>query len=89
MKTLTLLLSAVLLTGCATSVPVIPKWPDVPKDLVVSCPDLKTVDPKNDKLSAIVDTVADNYSQYYECKDKVNDWITWYNGQQELWKTLK
>lgn len=89
MKTLTLLISAVLLTGCATSVPVAPKWPDVPKELLVSCPDLKTVDPTNDKLSAIVDTVADNYKEYYECKDKVNDWTVWYKGQQELWKTLK
>jgi hypothetical protein len=89
MKTLSLLLSAVLLTGCATSVPVIPKWPEVPKELLVACPDLKTVDPANDKLSAIVDTVADNYQEYYKCKDNTDSWIMWYKGQQEIWKTLK
>lgn len=89
MKKLLLLVSAVVLTGCATSVPVVPTFPAVPKELLEACPDLKTVDPKNDKLSTIVDTVADNYQQYYECKDKVNDWATWYKGQQELWKTLK
>ena len=89
MKTLSLLLSAVLLTGCATSVPVIPKWPEVPKELLVACPDLKTVDPANDKLSAIVDTVADNYQEYYKCKDNNDSWIMWYKGQQEIWKTLK
>lgn len=89
MKIIALLTSAVILTGCATSVPVVPKWPDVPKGLLTVCPDLKTVDSKNDKLSTIVDTVADNYKEYYECKDKVDDWNTWYKGQQELWKTLK
>jgi hypothetical protein len=89
MKTLSLLLSAVLLTGCATSVPIIPKWPEVPKELLVTCPDLKTVDPTNNKLSAIVDTVADNYQEYYKCKDNVDSWIMWYKGQQEIWKTLK
>lgn len=89
MKKLALLISAIVLTGCATNVPVVPKFPEVPSELLVTCPDLKTVDPQNDKLSAIVDTVTDNYQQYYECKDKVNDWATWYKGQQELWKKLK
>lgn len=89
MKKLLLLVSVVVLTGCATSVPVVPKWPAVPANLLEACPDLKTVDPKNDKLSAIVDTVADNYQEYYGCKDKVDDWSAWYRSQQEIWKTLK
>ena len=89
MKILTLLFSAVVLTGCATSVPVVPAWPEAPKELLKSCPNLKTVDSTNDKLSVIVDTVADNYQEYYKCKDQVDDWITWYTSQQKLWKTLK
>ena len=76
-------------SGCSTAVPVAPKWPDVPKEMLESCPDLKTVDPKNDKLSTIVDTVADNYKEYYGCKDKVSDWATWYKSQQKFWETLK
>ena len=87
MKKLALIL-LVGLAGCQ-SVPVIPKWPDVPTELLQSCPDLKTVDPKNDKLSVLVETVADNYKEYYGCKDKVDDWITWYKGQQDLWKLIK
>jgi hypothetical protein len=89
MKKLILLLPIVLLTGCLATAPVVPKWPDVPKELLESCPDLKTLDPKNDKLSVIVETVTDNYKQYYECKDSVDSWIMWYKGQQEIWKTLK
>ncbi len=89
MKRLALLLPAILLTGCLATAPVVPKWPEVPKELLEACPDLKTVDPKNDKLSLIVDTVADNYKEYYECRSKVDDWITWYKSQQKLWETLK
>lgn len=88
MKRLALLILAVTLVGCSTA-PVIPKWPDVPKDLMEACPDLKTVDPQNDKLSVIIETVTDNYKQYYDCKAKVDDWITWYKGQQKIWETLK
>jgi hypothetical protein len=89
MKRLVLLLPTVLLTGCLATAPVVPKWPDVPKELLVACPDLKTVDPANNKISTLIETVADNYKEYYQCKDKVDDWITWYNGQQKLWQTLK
>lgn len=88
MKHLALLTLAALLVGC-TSVPVVPKWPDVPKELLESCPDLKTVDATNDKLSVVVETVADNYKQYYDCKAKADDWATWYKGQQKIWETLK
>lgn len=88
MKKLALLIAVLVLTGCQ-SVPVTPKWPEVPKELLESCPDLKTVDPSNNKLSTIIDTVTDNYSEYYECKSTVDDWITWYKGQQKFWETLK
>jgi len=89
MKKLLCLLPTVLLTGCLATAPVIPKWPEVPKELLVACPDLKTIDQTNDKISALVDTVADNYREYYQCGDKVEDWITWYTGQKKLWETLK
>jgi len=83
MKKLALLLAVTLLAGCSTA-PVIPKWPEVPKELLEACPDLKTVDPKNDKLSAIVEVVADNYKEYYDCKAQVDNWISWYKGQQKI-----
>jgi hypothetical protein len=88
MKRLSLLILAVVLVGCS-SAPIVPKWPAVPEDLKVTCPDLKEVDPKNDKLSVIVEVVTDNYKQYYDCKAKVDDWIEWYNGQQKIWEKLK
>ena len=89
MKRLAVILSLTILTGCATPVPVTPKWPSVPSELLIACPDLKTIDPKNDKISAFVETVADNYKEYYQCSDKVSSWILWFNEQQKLWKTIK
>ena len=86
MKRLLLLIPAVLVSGCLFKdpVPVKQLWPSVPKELLEACPDLKTVDPKVDKLSDIIDVVSDNYAQYYDCKSKVDDWITWYKGQQKI-----
>lgn len=88
MKKIALLITVLILAGC-TSVPVMPKWPDVPEDLKTACPDLATVDPQNDKLHVIVETVADNYKTYYDCKAKVDDWITWYKGQKDIYDKLK
>lgn len=87
MNKLFILLSVLLLTGCIGSKPVVVKqvWPDVPKDLIQACPDLKTVKPDTAKLSEIIEVVADNYSQYYDCKAKVDDWITWYNSQRDIY----
>ncbi len=90
MKKVLMLVPLLLLSGClATNPPVIPKWPDVPKDLLEACPDLKTVDAKNQQLSSIVEVVADNYKEYYQCKGKVDDWIEWYKSQKNIWQTLK
>lgn len=83
-----LLLTPFLLTGCLLKQPVPIKqiWPDVPKELLNACPDLKLVDPKTDKLSDIIGVVSDNYGTYYECKAKVDDWIVWYYGQKKIYE---
>jgi PBP1b-binding outer membrane lipoprotein LpoB len=88
MKKIAILFTAIILTGCQ-SVPVVPKWPDVPKEFLQPCPDLKTVEQDNEKLSAILESITDNYKQFYDCKSDKNDWIEWYKGQQKIWETLK
>lgn len=75
---------SLLLTGCATTVPVTVKFPEVPKELMQTCPDLKTIDPNSKKLTEVLDIVVDNYSQYYDCKSNVDDWIEWYNTQKKI-----
>ncbi len=81
-------LAPFLLTGCLFKQPVPIKqvWPDVPKELLEACPDLKLVKPETDKLSDIISVVSDNYATYYDCKAKVDDWIVWYNGQKKIYE---
>lgn len=80
-------LAPLLLTGCLFKQPVPVKqvWPDVPKELLEACPDLKKVEPNTTKLSDIISVVSDNYATYYDCKAKVDDWIIWYNGQKKIY----
>lgn len=85
MKKLILLVPVFLLSGCLTTAPVKPKWPDVPAELLIACPDLAKVDTNTNKLSDVLQVVTDNYSQYYDCKSKVDDWIVWYNGQKDIY----
>lgn len=87
MNKIFLILPALFLSGCLLKdpVPIKQVWPDVPKELLEACPDLKKVDQKTTKLSDIIDVVSDNYAQYYDCKAKIDDWITWYNGQKEIY----
>ena len=76
-----------MLSGC-TSVPVMPKFPDVPKDMLVTCPDLKLA-PDTTKLSEVLPVIVDNYGQYYTCKDTVDSWIDWYNTQKKIFDNIK
>ena len=82
-----ILVTALLITGC-TTVPVTVKFPDVPKDMLVACPDLKQT-AETTKLSEILPVVVDNYGQYYACKDSVDSWIDWYNSQKKIFDSIK
>lgn len=88
MKNLLILLTALALTACG-GVPVARHFPAVPSELVVACPDLKTISDTTDKLSDVISVVTINYSQYHECKIKVDLWIDWYNSQQKIFDSVK
>jgi hypothetical protein len=83
-----ILLLPLLLAGCLTT-PIIEKFPEVPAELLVACPDLKQVDPATTKLSQIIGVVAENYGQYQECQIKVDTWIEWYNHQKVIFDNVK
>ena len=85
----TLLLAAmIVLSGCSTTVPVTVKFPEAPKELMSTCPDLKQTPPTS-KLSDVLQVVTDNYSQYYECRVKLDSWIEWYKTQKQLFEEIK
>jgi hypothetical protein len=83
-----ILIGVLLLSGCASSVPVAMKFPEVPADMLVACPDLKLA-PDTTKLSEVLPVVADNYGQYYSCKDNTDSWIEWYNTQKKIFDSVK
>jgi alpha-L-arabinofuranosidase len=83
---LLVVLSAVLLTGCLASAPKFPK--PTSEEVMQSCPNLKLAKTDSDKLTDLMDTIADNYKEYYECRDKVDTWIKWYKQQKENYEKV-
>lgn len=76
------------ITGCSTVVPVTAKFPDAPKLGLGTCPQLQTV-PDDVKLSGLTTTVTTNYSTYYECAVKVDQWNEWYQIQKRIFEGVK
>jgi hypothetical protein len=87
MKRLALILGVVIITGCST-VPVERKFPNVPKELMETCPDLKQTQ-STSKLSDVLTVVVENYGQYHECKVKADSWMEWYKTQKSIFDTVK
>ncbi len=74
----------IVLSGCATKVPVAMKFPVAPESLLITCKDLEQVKPNEEQLSEMLKVVVNNYSQYHECRSKVEAWIEWYKSQKEI-----
>ena len=82
----TVLLIAVLLTGCSTVVPVAVKFPDAPGRLATErCPNLQKLN-DDARLSDVARTVTINYSTYYECAVKADAWQEWYEIQKRIFE---
>jgi hypothetical protein len=83
----TVLLMPFLLAGCLAT-PVKRNFPEVPAELKVVCPDLQKVKDEA-KLSDIISTVSSNYTQYHECRSKVDAWNEWYKNQKDIFDSVK
>ena len=88
MKSYITLLLLILLTGCSTTVPVVAKFPEVPKVLLTICPNLQELS-TDAKLSDVAKTITINYSSYYECAVKMDAWIEWYSVQKIIYEGIK
>jgi hypothetical protein len=84
----TLILFTALITGCSTTVPVTVKFPDVPGNLLVKCPQLNKLN-DDAKLSDVSKTIVSNYTEYYNCAVKNDAWIEWYQVQKHIFEGLK
>lgn len=74
-------------SGCSTTVPVTAKFPEPPKVGLSTCPQLQTV-AEGVKLSELTATVAQNYSTYYECAVRVDQWSEWYQIQKNIFERV-
>ena len=83
-----MLVPILLLSGCLATAPVTVKFPEVPSELMIACPDLKQTEPTT-KLSEVMKVVTDNYSQYHECRVKVDSWMEWYKTQIQIFESVK
>jgi hypothetical protein len=88
MKKLLALALALTLTGCLNT-PVSRHFPEVPEELKTACPVLEQVDPATTKLSEVIVVVTNNYTQYHECRVKVDAWIEWYKTQRAIFDSVK
>jgi hypothetical protein len=75
---------ALMLTACSTTVPVKQKFPDVPKELLEKCPDLKKAEPDTKAITDLLRTVVENYGLYYQCSLKQDGWTEWYDTQKKI-----
>jgi hypothetical protein len=77
---------ALLLSGCSTVVPVTAKFPEPPgQGATVACPNLQKLN-SDARLSDVANTVAVNYSTYYECAVKADAWQEWYGIQKHIFE---
>ncbi len=88
MKYLIILLSALALSGCLTTLPVNQQFPDVPKELLESCPELKLIEGGTTTLSKLLETVVQNYTLYHRCAANNEAWSEWYNKQREIFNNI-
>ncbi len=81
-----IIVTALLLTGCSTAVPIKRTFPEVPNVLMRECPNLEKVSEDTTKLSDVLTAVAKNYSTYHECRYLMGRWQEWYQIQKNIFE---
>lgn len=76
------------MTGC-TTVPVTAKFPNAPTLILEKCPLLKTIEGESVNIIDFTKTVTQNYTTYYECAEKNNAWVEWYQVQKKIFEEIK
>lgn len=80
------------LSGCGMVtkfLPAKPSWPEAPKQLLEKCPDLKQIEGDKIAITELLKVVVSNYTLYYECSLKNDNWNDWYKKQKEVYEGVK
>jgi hypothetical protein len=83
------LLFVALLSGCSTTVPVVMKFPEAPPSLKQQCQPLKKIEGESVSIVELHKTVVENYTNYYECSIKVDEWNEWHTKQKKIFEEVK
>lgn len=84
-----ILVMAIMLAGCSTTVPVKQQFPIAPSILLERCPDLLTIDNDKNSLRDMLKVVIQNYALYYQCAEKTHGWQDWYQKQKQIQDSVK
>jgi hypothetical protein len=84
MKYILLFCVTVLLTGCATPVPVKQKFPEAPMMLMEKCPPLEKIEGNTILFSEFLKVVTRNYTKYHDCAKMLEAWQLWYTEQKKI-----
>lgn len=82
---LSLVLAAIMLSGCTSFVPVTQKFPAAPTTALEECEALAPL-PATPELSGVTKIVNQNYQRYWECALKVDAWQEWYKRQKFIYE---
>jgi hypothetical protein len=88
MKSLSLLLSLLLLSACST-VPVIIKWPDAPASLLEPPEKLQQLSKNHIELTDIIENASENAGKYYALREKYLGWQEWYNKNKQIYEEVR
>jgi hypothetical protein len=90
MKKLLVPLIALILTGCASTVPVTMTFPQPPASLMEPAEKLTPLNKKNKvELSDIIENANENAGKYYKLREKYNAWQMWYEEQKKIYESVK
>lgn len=87
MKAALIVITLALLTGCTTAVPIKRTYPEAPSILMRPCLNLQKLSDDTTKLSQVLTTVTQNYTQYAECQLIVEKWQEWYSIQKIIFES--
>ena len=80
---------AFLASGCSTTVPVTPRFPDAPAALKEKCESLQKIEGNQVAITEMLKVVVHNYALYYECSARVDGWKEWYETQKKIYESIK
>jgi uncharacterized lipoprotein YmbA len=83
-----IIIAALVLTGCSTTLPVKQTFPALPEELRKPCEPLQTADDKVVPLNELIKIVVRNYMKRHECAARLDAVIEWHDEQKKIFDSV-